>query len=206
METVAPRFQRISSTAPCRARAYLSSCLDRFDDRTPHFIKKRPITCEAVRRTVAQLAGFAAYELDLPPELLDLREVCRPALLRAFIPWWLRRCKHSTGGLRIFLRTMRTIAEHHLHDVKLAQEISALYDMPELPSEEPMCDAEPPWLDLEELDLIGQSRHPLNERRLKGSPFAQEVAYYLAHPDARPPRAYRQHPHGTSLKNMAVLG
>jgi hypothetical protein len=110
----------------------------------------------------------------------------------------------STGGLRIFLQTMRTIAEHHLHDLALAQAISALYDMPGLPPEEPMCDAEPPWLDLEELDLIGQSRHPLNARRLQDSPYAQEVAYYLKHPDARPPRAYRQHPQGTSLKNMAV--
>jgi hypothetical protein len=99
---------------------------------------------------------------------------------------------------------MRTIAEHHLHDLALAQAISALYDMPGLPPEEPMCDAEPPWLDLEELDLIGQSRHPLNERRLQDSPYAQEVDYYLKHPDARPPRAYRQHPQGTSLKNMAV--
>jgi hypothetical protein len=55
---------------------------------------------------------------------------------------------------------MRTIAEHHLHNLALAQAISALYDMPGLPPEEPMCDAEPP------LDLIGQSQHPLNERRL----------------------------------------
>jgi hypothetical protein len=99
---------------------------------------------------------------------------------------------------------MRTIAEHHLHALTLAQAISALYDMPGLPPEEPMCDAELPWLDLEELDLIGQSQHPLNERRLQDSPYAQEVAFYLKHPDARPPRAYRQHPQGTNLKNMAV--
>jgi hypothetical protein len=199
-----PTFSELAPQLSAELEAYLSSCLDPFDPRTPHFVKKRPITCEAVRRTVTQLAGFAAYELALPAELLDLRELCQPTVLRVFIPWWLRRRKRSTGGLRIFLRTMRTIAEHHLHDLALAQAISALYDMPGLPPEEPMCDAEPPWLDLEELDIIGQSRHPLNERRLQDSPYAQEVAYYLAHPHTRPPRAYRQHPQGTSLKNMAV--
>ena len=67
-----------------------------------------------------------------------------------------------------------------------------------------MSDDETPWLDLEELDIIGQSRHPLNARRLQDSPYAQEVAYFVTHPTTRPPRAYRQHPQGTSLKNMAV--
>jgi hypothetical protein len=184
--------------------AYLSSCVDFFDARRPYFVKKRPITCEAVRRTVSPLAGIAMYELALPAELLDLRDLYQPTVLRAFIPWWLRRRKRSTGGLRVYLRTMRTIAEHHLHDLALAQAISALYDMPGLPPEEPMCDAELPWLDPEELDLIGQNRHPLNARRLQDSPYAQEVAFYVAHPHTRPPRAYRQHPQGTRLKNMAV--
>jgi hypothetical protein len=89
---------------------------------------------------------------------------------------------------------MRTIAEHHLHNLALAQAISALYDMPGLPPEEPMCNAELPWLDLEELDLSGQSCHPLNARRLQDSPYAREVAFFVAHPHTRPPRAYCQHP------------
>jgi hypothetical protein len=199
-----PGFSELAPQLHAELEAYLSSCLDQFDQRTPHFIKKRPVTCNAVRNVVERLAGYAVYELELPAELLDLRELCRPTLLQAFIPWWLRRRKRSTGGLRVFLRTMRTIAEPHLHDLALAQAIAALYDMPGLPPEEPMSDAEPPWLDLEELDLVGQSRHPLNERRLQDAPYAQEVAYYLAHPHGRPAQAYQQHPQGSNLKLMAV--
>src|SRR5215475_3909220 len=72
-----PGFSDLAPQLHAELEAYLSSCLDPFDAHTPHYIKKRPITCEAVRRTVAQLAGFAVYELDLPAELLDLRELCQ---------------------------------------------------------------------------------------------------------------------------------
>jgi hypothetical protein len=52
---------------------------------------------------------------------------------------------------------MRTIAEHHLHNLALAQAISALYDMPGLPPEEPMCDAESPGLIWKSSILLGKA-------------------------------------------------
>jgi hypothetical protein len=54
----------------------------------------------------------------------------------------------------------------------------------------------PYWLDLEELDLIGQSQHPLNERRLQGLPYAQEVAYDLSHPTTSAPASLSPTPLG----------
>jgi hypothetical protein len=76
--------------------------------------------------------------------------------------------------------------------------------MPGLPPEQPMDDREPIWLDLEELNVIAEARHPLNIRRMHDSAYAREVDFYLKHPGERPVRAYRNKPYGTNLHNMAV--
>jgi hypothetical protein len=197
----------LSDLAPDLARdleAYLASCLDPLDPRTPREVKKRPVTANHVRLTMDELAGYAVHSYGLPAELITLADLCEPTLLRSFVLWWLKRRTRSTGGVRLFLNITRTIAEHWLRDHTRAQQISALHDMPGLPAEQPMDDREPPWLDLEELNAIADARHPLNERRLQDSPYAREVDYFLKHPGERPPKAYRNKPQGTNLHSMAV--
>jgi hypothetical protein len=206
-QPVGPACPSLTNLAPELGKDledYFRSCTDPFDNRTPQKIKKVGITVDKVQEKIDSLAGFAVHEYGLPAELLTLRDICDPALLRRFIPWWLKRRGRSTAGLRAFLSVTRTIAEHWLHDEQRAQQISALYDMPGLPPEQPLDDRELPWLDLEELDIIAQARHPLNDRRLQDSAYAREVEFFLKHPGQRPVRAYRNKPYGTNLHNMAV--
>jgi hypothetical protein len=206
-QPIGPALPTLTDFAPELGKdleEYFASCADPFDGRTPQKIKKVGITVHKVREKLDALAGYAVHEYGLPAELLTLRDVCDPALLRSFIPWWLKRRGRSTGGLRVFLSVTRTIAEHWLHDVPRAQQISALYDMPGLPPEQPIDDREAPWLDLEELNTIAEARHPLNARRLHDSAYAREVDFYLKHPGQHPPKAYRNKPYGSNLHVMAT--
>jgi len=197
-----PGFKELAPRLYAELDTYLTSCQDKFDPETHWSVKKRPITCQQIWSTISRLAGYAVYIKEMSAETLGLRQLADPVFLTGFAYWWLRRRQRNTAGVRVFLHTMSTISTHVLHDDTLVKAIHGIFD--QLGPEEAMSDDESPWLDLEELEIIGQSRHPLNERRLQDSPYAQEVAYFVTHPTTRPPRAYRQHPQGTSLKNMAV--
>ena len=133
---------------------------------------------------VSRVAGYAVTVLGYDPQALDLRTLTDPAFLDAFVWWKLERRGRSTTGVRNDLGTMLTIAKHWVKDNARVEKIQQLFG--ELPPAEAVRDKEALWLDLEELDLIGQSRHPANPRRLYGEPsdWTRWLMAYLDNPDA----------------------
>jgi hypothetical protein len=130
-------------------------------------VRKRDVTAHDRRGHVSRIAGYAVRYEGMVPETLTLRQLCEPALLTRFADWYIERRQKSTDGLRDLLGTMHTISRHWLRDQALIDGIRQVFAG--LPPTEAVIDKESIWLDLEEIDLIGQSRHPRNPRLLDGS-------------------------------------
>jgi hypothetical protein len=127
-------------------------------------IRKRVVTADNTRQRVGRIAGYAVNIEQLPAELLTLRDLCDPAFLKRFADWWLERRQKSTEGIRDYLKVMHTIVKHQLKDAAMDEGMKALFA--DLLPAEAVHDKEERWLDLEEIDLIGQSRDPFNPKRV----------------------------------------
>jgi hypothetical protein len=166
--------------------AYLTWCQNPVARDRSWKIRKRPVTADIRRGEIARIAGYAVHVEELPAELLTLRDLCDPSILGRFADWFLQRRQKSTDGLRDYISAMHTIAKHWLKDPVIDAGIKALFAS--LPPAEEVGNKEALWLDLEELNLIGESRHPLNPARLRQgtSPWTRWLANHIAHPDLYP--------------------
>jgi hypothetical protein len=76
--------------------AYLQWCRRVVQTGRPHAVKKRSTSCTMVYEALARMAGVAVHFQHLPAELLTLRDLCDPALMHAFVTWWVEeRCGNS---------------------------------------------------------------------------------------------------------------
>jgi hypothetical protein len=170
-------------------------------------IRKRAVTAHDRRGHVSRIAGYAVRYEGVVPEALTLRQLCEPAFLTRFADWYLERRQKSTDGLRDLLGTMHTISRHWLKDQALIDGIRQVFAG--LPPTEAVMDKEALWLDLEEIDLIGQSRHPRNPRFLDGSTsWVRWLQKHMDDPQAFPvpSRLSKNRPgrNGFTLSYMAV--
>jgi hypothetical protein len=164
--------------------AYLQYCQRPIARGRSWKIVKRDVSCMHTRNVISRVAGYAVQERGMAPDTLDLAALTESTLLDAFVWWKLERRGMSTTGVRNDLGTMLTIAKHWVKDESRVKGIQALFG--DLPPAVAVRDKESLWLDLEELDLIGQSRHPANPRRMEGQPseWTRWLFTYLADPDA----------------------
>jgi hypothetical protein len=102
-------------------------------------------------------------------------------LLEDFAWWWINeRVGRNTHGLSMMLEEMKTIARYFVRDEALATATVRIYDG--LPDEEVVIDKDLRMLTLEELEWIGQSIYPLNERRMQEIPYLSEVVEHVNDP------------------------
>jgi hypothetical protein len=108
-------------------QSYLQWCQRVVQPGRPHSVKKRANTCQGVSEGLTRMAGFAVHVQHLPAELLTLRDLCDPALVHAFIQWWVeeRRCK-LTPGLRNMVVNLEVIARHWLKELSYAEALKDL--------------------------------------------------------------------------------
>jgi hypothetical protein len=108
-------------------QTYLHWCQRVVQPGRSHSVKKRATTCHGVSEGLTRMAGFAVHVQHLPGELLTLRDLCDPALVHAFIQWWVeeRRCK-LTPGLRNMVVNLEVIARHWLKEMSYAEALKDL--------------------------------------------------------------------------------
>ena len=168
--------------------AYLAWC-----QKNPHSwkIRKRDITAHDRRGHVSRIAGYAVLYEQMVPESLTLEQLCDPAFLARFADWYLERRQKSTDGLRDLIGTMHTISRHWLKNQALIEGIRGVFAG--LPPAEAVIDKESIWLDLEELERIGESRHPRNARHLDGStPWVTWLQKHIDDPRTFPVEQWRK--------------
>jgi hypothetical protein len=166
---------------------YLAWCEKPVARGRPAKIRKTESSADNVYKTVGQVAGYAIAVKGTAPESLTLREVCEPRSLEDFAWWWIERRGMSTENLRRMLGEMKTIARYWLKDEDLACGIVQIFvKLREEAPPQPVANKRERWLSLEELDRIARSSNPLNDRQLKESAKARNVARHLADPSGRP--------------------
>jgi hypothetical protein len=93
----------------------------------PHSAKKRATTCQAVDEALTRMAGFAVHDQQLPEELLTVRDLYDPALVHAFIQWWVEeRRRKLTPGLCNMVVNLEVTARHWLKELTYAETLKAL--------------------------------------------------------------------------------
>jgi Phage integrase family len=185
-------------------QSYLDYCQKPIARGRSWKIVKRDISRHHTEGQIARLAGYAVTQLGLDPDTLDLTILTDIKVLDPWAWWRLERRGESTAGIRNDLGQMLTIAKHWVKDEGRVRAIQALFG--DLPPAVAVRDKEALWLDMEELDLIGQSRHPANARRFEGPPtqWTQFMKDYLADPDAvRLPPSWLAG-HGPNMKTVTM--
>jgi hypothetical protein len=191
-------------TLAADTQAYLDYCQKPIARGRSWKIVKRDVSCAHTRQVISRIAGYAVRERGMDPERLDLTALTEPSLLDAFVWWKLERLGRSSTGVRNDLGTMLTVAKHWVKEESRVKAIQAIFG--ELPPAVAVRDKEALWLDLEEIDLIGQSRHPANPRRMEGQPsdWTRWVCRYLDDPDAVPIPASWLAGEGPNLKLVTM--
>jgi hypothetical protein len=73
------------------------------------------------------MAGFAVHDQQLPEALLTVRDLYAPALMHAFIQWWVKERRRTlTPGLRHMVMNLEVIARHWLKDLPYAEAFKEL--------------------------------------------------------------------------------
>ncbi len=164
-------------------QAYLRWCQQVVQPGRPHSVKKRANSCQTVYDALARIAGFAVRFQHLPAELLTLRDLCDPALVHAYITWWVEeRRGQLTSGLRNMVIYLETIARHYLKDLAFANVLKDLLTG-DLAVVDTVRDKQRRWLSLAEIDAAGQSIYPLNPTRLQDFWEARTIKRYLEDPE-----------------------
>jgi hypothetical protein len=95
------RLQEMPASLELEIQDYLQWCQRVVQPGRSHSVKKRATTCHGVNESLTRMARFAVHFQHLPAELLTLRDLCDPALVHAFIQWWVEeRRRKLTPGLR----------------------------------------------------------------------------------------------------------
>jgi len=128
------------------------------------------------------MAGFAVHVQHLPAELLTLRDLCDPALVHAFIQWWVEeRRRKLTPGLRNIIVHLEVIARHWLKDLTIAEALEDLLKG-DLAVADAVRDKQTRWLSLAQIDAVGQTVYPLNPTRLHDFWEARTIQRHLTDP------------------------
>jgi hypothetical protein len=150
----------------------------------PHSVKKRATTCQAVDEALTRMAGFAVHDQQLPEELLTVRDLYDPALVHAFIQWWVEERRRTlTPGLRHMVVNLEVVARHWLKDLPYAEALKELLKG-DLAVVDAVRDKRTRWLSLAQIDAVGQTIYPLNPTRLNDFWAARTIQRQLADPSA----------------------
>ncbi len=163
-------------------QAYLGWCQRVVQPGRPHSVKKRPTSCKMVYEALVRLAGFAVRFQHLPVESLTLRSLCDPALIYAFINWWVDERRGTlTASLRMMVIHVEVIARHYLKELACADALKDLLKG-DLAVVDRVRDKQTRWVSLAEIDAAGQSIYPLNPTRLQDFWEARTIKRYLEDP------------------------
>jgi hypothetical protein len=187
-----PTFEMLAPQLAKELDAYLVWCTPKIARDRPQQIYKTPRTQHRTRGHVARVAGFAVRQ-GHDPATLTLKTLCDAALLEEMAWWWIQeRVGRNTCGLTMMIEEMKTIARYYVKDEDMAGALVRLYET--LPAEEVVIDKDLRMLTLEELDWIGQSVYPLNERRLQDIPYLSEVVDHVNDPVRYPKLGHGRSP------------
>jgi integrase len=165
---------------------YLEWCRRVVQPGRPHSVKKRASSCKMVYQALVRMAGFAVHYQHLPAELLTLRDLCDPALVHAFVTWWVEeRRGQLTASLRMAVIHLEVIARHWLKDLTYAEALKDLL-RGDLAVVDAVRDKETRWLSLARIDAVGQTVYPLNPTRLDDFWEARTIQRHLADPEHYP--------------------
>jgi hypothetical protein len=191
---VRPTLAELAPQLAQEIDTYLAWCTPKIARDRPQHLYKTPSTQHRTRHHVACVAGYAVQH-GHDPGRLTMRILADVKMLEEFAWWWIEeRRGRNTQGLTMILEEMKTIARYHLHDETMATAIIQLYQ--QLPAEETVIDKDLRMLTLEELEWIGQSVYPLNERRLQDVPYLSDVVQHVHDPIAYP-KFWSGHSHAT---------
>jgi hypothetical protein len=152
----------------------------------PHAVTKRATTCQAVDEALTRMAGFAVHDQQVPGELLTVSDLYDPALVYAFIQWWVEeRRRKRTPGLRHMAVNLEVIARHWLKELTYADAVKALLKG-DLAVAEAVHDKRTRWLSLAQIDAVGHTIYPLNPTRVHDFWAAVTIQRHLADPAREP--------------------
>jgi hypothetical protein len=147
-------------------QSYLQWCQRVVQPGRPHSVKKRATTCKGVYEGLTRMAGFAVHYQHLPAELLTLRDLCDPALVHAFVTWWVvERCGKLTASLRMAVIHLEVITHYWLKELTYAEALKDLLTG-DLAVAEVGRDKRTRWLSLAQIDAVGHTVYPLNPTRV----------------------------------------
>jgi Phage integrase family len=178
------RLHPLPPTLAADIAHYLGWCASPFAPDRPSSIKKRPISQRNSYRALTQVAGFAVQVHGFPPEDLTLRQLVEPAMVQAFVAWWIERRGAVTRGIYITMGQLIVVARYWLKEEALADELTRIKGY--LPPPEQVRDKRQHWLPLATLEAIGRSRYPLHAQRLLDTAYARKIRARLDDPQAHP--------------------
>jgi integrase len=180
VKPISPTFEMLAPGLAHEVDAYLAWCTPKVSRDRPHHLYKTEGTRKRTRKHVACVAGYAVQQ-GHDAMTLTLKMLCDAALLEDFAWWWINeRVGRNTQGLSMIIEEMKTIARYSLKDEEIATAIAGIYEG--LPAEEVVIDKDLRMLTLEELEWIGLSIYPLNERRMQELPYLSEVVRHVNDP------------------------
>jgi integrase len=139
-----------------------------------------------VYEALVRIAGFAVHYQHLPAELLTLRDLCDPALVHAFVTWWVEeRCGKLTASLRMVVIHLEVIARHWIKDLAYAEALKDLL-RGDLAVADAVRDKQTRWLSLAQIDAVGQTVYPLNPTRVHDFWEARTIQRHLTDPARYP--------------------
>jgi hypothetical protein len=166
--------------------------------RPPKRIHKNERSVAAIARHWRRIAGYAVHVEGMDADALTLAQLCEPAFAERFKEFILRRSGACTVNVTNLLTDLKTVARYWLQDDAAVKGLLRIFQ--ELPRTQAVCEKEDRWLDLEDIDRIGQSRHPANPRRRELPPTHYQ-SWLFNHLDD--PERYQPYP-GWSFKIIAM--
>ena len=166
--------------------------------RPPKRIHKNERSVAAIARHWRRIAGYAVHVEGMDADALTLAQLCEPAFAERFKEFILRRSGACTLNVTNLLTDLKTVARYWLQDDAAVKGLLRIFQ--ELPRTQAVCEKEDRWLDLEDIDRIGQSRHPANPRRRELPPTHYQ-SWLFNHLDD--PERYQPYP-GWSFKIIAM--
>ncbi|HEY5867743.1 MAG TPA: tyrosine-type recombinase/integrase [Candidatus Tectomicrobia bacterium] len=153
-------------------------------DRPAH-IKKRAISIERARQSICAIGGYAVHIAGMDAEPLTLATLTEPALVQAFVSWWVNeRRQRITSAITHTINDLVILTEYYLKDQDHAKTLREILKALGKPGT--VRDKDPFLMSLRELERVGVSLYPLNEERLQHSYFARALAAHLRDPDHIP--------------------
>jgi hypothetical protein len=174
-------LQLIPDALLAELNAYLAWCMREYAPDRPAKIKKRPTTARLTSEAVCAVGGYAVHIAGQSLNSLSLARVTDPELVKAFVDWWVNhRRQRVTRHIIDMVAHLATLAEYWLKDMSRAHGLRDIRRS--LGSPAAVFDKDATLLSLREIERVGRSVYPMNEERLKSSPYARALANYLKDP------------------------